>query len=688
MNKFEYEKLTPFKWYVLQNFPFIEADFDMITEYQLYCKVVEYLNNIIAKMNLTGEQMENVTNAMTELQNYVNNYFANLDVQEEINNKLDEMVEDGTLQDIINNIFTVINKRIDNIDTKVNNMTTATPQGAFSTLNELETAFPNGSTGIYVISSTNKWYFWNGTVWENGGNYNQSVIEFPLNVFTNFADFSRANLIGDNKNYGNDILIPSNFVNYIKVKTSTPGNDGKVFILFPDSSKLNMFVYREYDFISVDGVNIIPVNEYIPNDFYIMVKCTSISYYNSSGSSYLLTSNTITKNNSYNIGRYTNLILAIDCQLNLSYKLTNTIKQLKTVEIVNTRTIEYPIVFDFDENKLTFKGMITIYNQWNNQIGYRNINQEININALQNGYNNYYLIYNIISNSLNVIYQKDNTTINDEIDITKNFIVCSITVSITETNQPTVFYHSINSNMISVMLKKAKQENECLLMSNNKIVGNYYLNKVYKALGDSITRGEDPENSYKPMLNNRYTDIVAKSTGLISLNYGVGGSRITTSPNKDNSFWERRNVGDAYIYSIFGGTNDYSAGVEMGSINDNDYTHFKYAFYELLKYYLGAGKQVFVITPIRRLNDTKRNSKGYTLKDYVDAEKEICEMFGVPVLDLYNFYELNPNITKMKDLYLPDGLHPNKKGMNILGNRITSFIKNMLNYGSNQNIID
>ena len=101
MNKFEYKNLTPFKWFVLENFPFIEADFDALTSYQLWCKVVEYLNKTIDNMNLTGKQMENVTNAMTELQNYVDNYFNNLDVQDEINNKLDEMVEDGTFARIL-----------------------------------------------------------------------------------------------------------------------------------------------------------------------------------------------------------------------------------------------------------------------------------------------------------------------------------------------------------------------------------------------------------------------------------------------------------------------------------------------------------------------------------------------------------------------------------------------------------
>lgn len=106
MNNFNFKNLCPFKWFVLQNFPFIEADFDAITNWQLFCKLGEEMNKIIEKVNQSGEQVENLTNAFIELQNYVNNYFENLDVQDEINNKLDEMAEDGTLEElIINNIL-------------------------------------------------------------------------------------------------------------------------------------------------------------------------------------------------------------------------------------------------------------------------------------------------------------------------------------------------------------------------------------------------------------------------------------------------------------------------------------------------------------------------------------------------------------------------------------------------------
>ena len=98
---FDYKNLSPFKWFVIENFPFIEADFDALTEWQLFCKLGKEINKIIDSQNIVGEQAEILTNAFNQLKDYVDNYFANLDVQEEINNKLNDMVEDGTLQEII-----------------------------------------------------------------------------------------------------------------------------------------------------------------------------------------------------------------------------------------------------------------------------------------------------------------------------------------------------------------------------------------------------------------------------------------------------------------------------------------------------------------------------------------------------------------------------------------------------------
>ena len=103
--KYNY-KLTPFKLCVLQNFPFIEADFDAITNYQLLCKVVEYLNHVIDNQNTVEDNFK----IMADNLNTLYNFLDTLDLQDEVNNKLDAMVEDGSLAEVINQqIFGNIN---------------------------------------------------------------------------------------------------------------------------------------------------------------------------------------------------------------------------------------------------------------------------------------------------------------------------------------------------------------------------------------------------------------------------------------------------------------------------------------------------------------------------------------------------------------------------------------------------
>lgn len=86
--------IPPFRRFVIQNFPFIEADFDALTSYELWSKVVEYLNKVIKSQN-------EITAEMQQYIDYINNYFDDLDVTEEIDAKLDEMAENGELADII-----------------------------------------------------------------------------------------------------------------------------------------------------------------------------------------------------------------------------------------------------------------------------------------------------------------------------------------------------------------------------------------------------------------------------------------------------------------------------------------------------------------------------------------------------------------------------------------------------------
>lgn len=228
MSNFNYKKITPFKWFVLQNFPFIDEDFDAITNYQLFCKLGEEINKVIESVNLSGEQVENLTNEFNNLLDYVNNYFENLDVQDEINNKLDDLVEDGTIARILNqellaeineqvqeidekvddNYETLsnrINQQTDSLNTAINNQNSnlnnainfqnltiennnLEQNGRISELqirvNQIASGSPKvvdnisdmtDQTQIYVLSTNGQWYYYDGTEFVSGGTYQSAL---------------------------------------------------------------------------------------------------------------------------------------------------------------------------------------------------------------------------------------------------------------------------------------------------------------------------------------------------------------------------------------------------------------------------------------------------------------------------------------------------------------------------------
>lgn len=133
--------ISPFKLCVLTNFPFIEADFDAVTNYQLLCKVVEYLNNVIDNSNTQNSNISQLERNFIVLYNYVKDYFDNLDVQEEINKKLDEMAADGSLDKLIKPYFDEYKKTIDG-DIKTQNDKITVLENRMNSF----TSLPSGST--------------------------------------------------------------------------------------------------------------------------------------------------------------------------------------------------------------------------------------------------------------------------------------------------------------------------------------------------------------------------------------------------------------------------------------------------------------------------------------------------------------------------------------------------------------
>lgn len=95
----DYTNIRPFRYWVQSVLPLVYDD--SLSYQELLGKVVNYLNDVINNVNATEYNVEQLRNAYIQLQNYVNEYYNSLDVQEEINNKLDAMAADGSLTNLI-----------------------------------------------------------------------------------------------------------------------------------------------------------------------------------------------------------------------------------------------------------------------------------------------------------------------------------------------------------------------------------------------------------------------------------------------------------------------------------------------------------------------------------------------------------------------------------------------------------
>ncbi|HHO0431155.1 TPA: SGNH/GDSL hydrolase family protein [Klebsiella quasipneumoniae] len=193
-------------------------------------------------------------------------------------------------------------------------------------------------------------------------------------------------------------------------------------------------------------------------------------------------------------------------------------------------------------------------------------------------------------------------------------------------------------------------------------------------LGDSIT---NTGNYIAPLLSR---------TGMRQIaNYGVPGQGVRTMANS----LDATTIADMDFISILGGTNDYGGNRRLGTIADAradyDDTTVKSFYYDVFFvlnkiYTLKPTVRVMFSTPMKRGTFESQpvypaaNSAGFTLPQYVQAIREVCALFSVPVCDL--FAESGINLYNLS-LYTGDNLHPNAAGGELIARRMASVV-NML----------
>ncbi|MBR2909005.1 MAG: hypothetical protein IKC11_01500 [Clostridia bacterium] len=198
-------------------------------------------------------------------------------------------------------------------------------------------------------------------------------------------------------------------------------------------------------------------------------------------------------------------------------------------------------------------------------------------------------------------------------------------------------------------------------------------------VGDSITYGSGCDGD-------KYWQVLEDELGLAQvIGMGVGGSCFSTTSDyghNNQPLMDRyKTIPEADLIQIFMGTNDYGHGTPLGTIEDSTDVSFYGALNVILPYLQEKypSSRIVVCTPLHRYG---RNASanvltydylphpvtGNTLQDYVDALKEVCQRYSIPVIDLFNISGINPTIEAVRNRYIPDGLHPNTDGHKIMAN--------------------
>lgn len=200
---------------------------DSLSYYELLCKMADYINKLIEDNKATIDNVEALYQAYNELQEYVNDFFADLDLTGEVERKLDEMVSSGEMEQLIEPVITELTQFLRNESAgqqaynqetrnRMNEQTSNLTQFCLQTRNIVEamvghpfgassSADMTDTTKIYVYTGTTgggltngHWYYYDGTNWTDGGTYNAVVVEVD-------ASLSRPGVPADAAMAGNDV---------------------------------------------------------------------------------------------------------------------------------------------------------------------------------------------------------------------------------------------------------------------------------------------------------------------------------------------------------------------------------------------------------------------------------------------------------------------------------------------------
>lgn len=214
------------------------------------------------------------------------------------------------------------------------------------------------------------------------------------------------------------------------------------------------------------------------------------------------------------------------------------------------------------------------------------------------------------------------------------------------------------------------------IISNNSYD---FSDKKIACLGDSITEGSnlDKMENYKQY---SYPSVLKNILNAEEVyNLGIGGSSY--GRYWDKPFVERYQEipADTDIILVMGGTNDGFAASEkeLGSLAEKKPKTFYGDVDELmrgLRENYPEAKIIFATPLPNVLHDYLRKQRDYLLPQaaFAKAVKELAAQYDIDVIDLYNSNLLDTHDAQVISTYMPDGVHGNPAGYQVLAEHMAS----------------
>lgn len=655
---------------------------DSLSYYELLCKVVNYLNHTIEDVANAETNVSRLAEAYTQLQNYVNNYFDDLDIEAELRNVLDAMAEDGTLDDLLDPLVqdhlpSVVDDQIDDVvadqigdavagqidDVVAEQLPPLVDEGIPGEVSDwlTENVDPVGSAVVVDSSLT-----------ISGAAADAKVTGDELaNLKTQLSNIDEVidiepiyETTGVTTNYpGTTILSGINLAGgkIYKLEAEKFEDESTIYIYVRDSNAAQLAVIVLSTTTTEGETTLTPQQDY--ENCYMTLGIGSASYFNKSVhvKLYCISENKIeeldakTNNNE-------NLIKEIyGDKFTAKNLLRNTIQSQTINGLTVTRNNDGTVTIDGTATANTSLSLSATL-----PAGHYALN-----GGPEGGSSGTYHIFGSKPGTGVTYYLYDNRYVKFELSEEQ-----TVTTYIRVMNGITCSNKKFSPMIRNVdifpyddsYIEYGKVQIDINLTELSYRARSPWFEKKMNVIGDSIVAG-----SYGNFVN-----VIKEQLYLsVARNYGIGGCCIA-STDQDEQYspvvlrWDDMDD-DADIVIVHAGTNDYAAQVPLGDANSIDITTFNGALNTIMtglrqKY---PSQLVIFSGILHRFND---GALTIPASAYREAMENRCLAKHFVYYDGYKWTGFDFVAGYYDHVLTSDGLHPNQLGAEILGRKLSGFI--------------